>query len=55
MHDNIAYQTAGTDEISVQKMRFAIINRRPQYSAKDRDKIRAEIERQLFAVFQKNV
>jgi len=52
MESNIAYQI-DTDEISVQKMRFTIINRRPRYSTKDIDKIRAEIERKLFEVFQK--
>jgi len=53
MERNIAYQIDNTDEISVQKMHVTIINRCPKYSAKDRDKIRAEIERQLFEVFRK--
>jgi len=52
MESNIAYQV-DTDEISVQKMCFTIINRRPRYSIKDIDKVRAEVERQLFEVFQK--
>jgi len=53
MDSSIAYQINGTDEISVQKMHFTIINRHPKYSVKDRDRIRAEIERELFEVFQK--
>jgi len=53
MDRNIAYHIERTDEISTQKMQFTVINRRPKYATKDVDRVRAEIERQLFEVFQK--
>jgi len=53
MERKSAYQIDGIDEISIQKMHFKVTNHRPQYFAKDKEKVRAEIERKLFEVFQK--
>ena len=51
---NIAYQiTEYTAPVSEQKMHFNIINRLPQYPAAERESMRAEIEKQLFAIFCK--
>ncbi len=52
MNDNITYQIDKA-KISQQKMQFNIINRRPKYPGKKRETIKAEIEKQLFAVFCK--
>lgn len=52
MTDNIAYQIDKA-KISQQKMQFNIINRRPKYSSKEKETVKAEIEKQLFAVFCK--
>ena len=54
MINNITYQiTEDTVPISEQKMHFNIINRLPQYPAAERESMRAEIEKQLFAIFCK--
>ena len=52
MTDNITYQIDKAT-ISEQKMQFHIINRRPKYPAKEKETVKAEIEKQLFAVFCK--
>lgn len=52
MTDNIIYQI-DRGRISQQKMQFNTINRRPKYSIKERQTVKAEIEKQLFAVFCK--
>ncbi len=52
MTDNITYQIDRA-RISEQKMQFNVINRRPKYSIKERQTVKAEIEKQLFAVFCK--
>lgn len=52
MTDNMVYQIEKT-QISEQKMQFNIIHRRPQYQTKDKETVKAEIEKQLFAVFCK--
>jgi len=54
MNDHIAYEIK-TDNISVQKMHVTVINRRPKYAAKGQDRVRAEIESQLFEIFRKYV
>ena len=51
MNDNIAYLT-DTSKISIDKMKFTVINLRPKHSDKYNE-IKAEIERKLFDVFQK--
>lgn len=52
MTDNITYQI-NRAKISEQKMQFNIINRRPKYPAGEEKTVKAEIEKQLFAVFCK--
>lgn len=52
MTDNITYQIDRAT-ISEQKMQFNVINRRPKYSSKEKETVKAEIEKQLFAVFCK--
>lgn len=52
MTDNITYQIDRAT-ISEQKMQFNVINRRPKYSSKEKETVKAEIEKQLFAVFYK--
>lgn len=51
MNDNIAYLT-DTSKISIDKMKFTIINFRPKHSYKYNE-IKAEIERKLFEIFKK--
>lgn len=55
MTDNITYEISDRSRISKEKMQFKVINRRPKYSPKERQTVKAEIERQLFAVFCKYV
>ncbi len=52
MTDNISYQIDKT-KISEGKMQFNVIHRRPKVESKDKETVRAEIEKQLFAVFSK--
>lgn len=52
MTDTITYQIDRAI-ISEQKMQFNVINRRPKYSIKERQTVKSEIEKQLFAVFCK--
>lgn len=52
MNDYTVYLTDNT-KISRQKMKFDVIDRRPGYSSQERKLVRAEIEKQLFAVFCK--
>lgn len=52
MTDNITYQIDRAT-ISEQKMQFNVINRRPKYSSEEKETVKAEIEKQLFAVFCK--
>ncbi len=54
MEDKISY-VIDKDEISQQKMRLIVINRRPQYLQKSQEVAKREIERQLFQIFQKYV
>lgn len=54
MTDNITYQMK-QDKISEQRMQFVITNRRPDDPIKGKETVKAEIERQLFAVFCKYV
>jgi len=54
MTDNITYQI-DRSMISQQKMQFNVINRRPKYAPKERQTVKSEIEKQLFAVFCKYV
>ncbi len=54
MEDKISYMV-DKDEISQQKMRLIVINRRPQYLQKSQEVAKREIERQLFQIFQKYV
>ncbi len=54
MEDKISY-VIEKDEISQQKMRLIVINRRPQYIKKSQEVAKREIERQLFQIFQKYV
>lgn len=54
MTDNILYLTDKA-KISQQKMQFNVINRRPKYSLQEEETVKAEIEKQLFAVFCKYV
>lgn len=54
MMHNLTYQiTEDTVPISEQKMYFNIIHRRPRYPAAEQESIKAEIEKQLFAIFCK--
>lgn len=50
MIDTITYQIE-KNKISQQRMQFNVINRRPRYSLQERQTVKAEIEKQLFAVF----
>ena len=50
MTDNITYRIDRA-KISEQKMQFNIINRRPKYPAGEKETVKADIEKQLFAVF----
>ena len=52
MTDNITYQIDNA-KISEQKMQFNIVNRRPKYPAKEKEAVKAEIEKKLFVVFNK--
>ena len=52
MGENITRQ-ADIERISVEKMNVTVTHRSPQYSESDRAKVKEEIERQLFDVFQK--
>lgn len=52
MTDSITYRIDRAT-ISEQKMQFNVINRRPNYSSKEKETVKAEIEKQLFAVFCK--
>lgn len=54
MTDNITYQI-DIAKISEQKMQFHIVNRRPKYPAKEKEAVKAEIEKKLFLVFNKYV
>lgn len=54
MTNNVTYQL-DRSIISQQKMQFNVINRRPKYAPKERQTVKAEIEKQLFAVFCKYV
>ena len=54
MTGNITYEI-DKDKISEQKMQFEIINRRPKYQPQEKETVKAEIEKQLFAVFCKYV
>ena len=52
MADNISYQI-NKAKISKDKMQFNVIHRRPKFASKDMKTVKAEIEKQLFAVFSK--
>lgn len=52
MTDNISYQIDNA-KISKDKMQFNVIHRRPKFASKDKETVKAEIEKQLFAVFSK--
>lgn len=52
MTGNITYEI-DKDRISEQKMQFEIINHRPKYQPQEKETVKAEIEKQLFAVFCK--
>lgn len=52
MTDNISYQIDKA-KISKDKMQFNVIHRRPKFTSKDKETVKAEIEKQLFAVFSK--
>lgn len=54
MTDTIAYQIDEA-QISEQNMQFNIIHRRPKYQTKEKEIVKAEIEKQLFEVFSKYV
>lgn len=54
MTDNVTYQL-DRSTISQEKMQFSVISRRPKYAPKERQTAKAEIEKQLFAVFCKYV
>ena len=41
------------EKISIEKMQFNIINKRPEYSKKEFQEIKSEIEKELFSVFLK--
>ena len=54
MTDNITYQVdKDSKAISEQKMRFDIVNRLPSYPAAEKESVKADIEKQLFAIFCK--
>lgn len=52
MTDNTAYQM-DVARISEQKMQFDVVNLCPKYAEKQKQTVKAEIEKQLFAVFCK--
>lgn len=52
MTDNISYHIDKA-KISEDKMQFNIIHRRPKFATKDKETVKAEIEKQLYAVFSK--
>ncbi len=54
MLDSFNYRT-NKEKISQDKMQFNIINRRPKFSPQKKETAKAEIEKQLFAVFCKYV
>lgn len=54
MIDNIIYEIYKS-RISQEKMQWNVINRRPKYSTRERQTVKAEIEKQLSAVFCKYV
>lgn len=54
MTDHMTYKINKTT-ISKQKMQFNIINRRPEYLQKEKERVKSEIEHQLFTVFYKYV
>lgn len=41
--------------ISEERMRFTVVSQRPEYSAEEKETVKADIERQLFTVFSKYV
>lgn len=41
------------EEISIEKMQFNIINKRPEYNKKEFQDIKLEIEKELFSIFLK--
>ena len=43
----------GSEKISEGKMQFTVVHRRPPYPEREREAAKAELERQLFAVFSK--
>lgn len=54
MTGNITYQIVQDNmPVSQQKMHFNIINRLPQYPAAEKERMKAEIEKQLFMIFCK--
>ena len=54
MINNITYQiTEDTVPVSEQNMHFNIIHRLPKYPAAEKENMKAEIEKQLFAIFCK--
>lgn len=50
--NKITYQLESTTIIK-DNMKCVIVNRRPQYSQRDKQAIKADIEEQLYAVFCK--
>lgn len=52
MADNVTYQISKST-ISEQKMQLTVIHRRPKLSSKEKETAKAEMQKQLFAVFQK--
>ncbi len=52
MTDNISYQIEKV-KLSEDKMQFTVIHRRPKFALKDKETAKAEIAKQLFAVFCK--
>ena len=54
MMNHITYQIIEDPApVSEQKMHFNIIHRLPQYPAAEKESIKAQIEKQLFAIFCK--
>lgn len=54
MINNITYQiTEDTVPVSEQNMHFNIIHRLPKYPAAEKENMKAEIEKRLFAIFCK--
>ncbi len=52
MTNNTYYQT-NNETISLEKMQFNVISRRPKYDKKEFESIKMDIEKELFSVFQK--